>query len=132
MAYSADILKHRVVILNRKAATTSKWGKDGEGVEWEASQPIRADVSWAKGVRAMNAGAIDVYGVVIVRMYWNDIVNMRSLMVYDGQKYQILAETFHANKMENTIQFHAQVIINDNQAPVSSSELGPTGTHQDI
>ena len=129
--YSPDLLKYRVIVLNRKQATSSKWGKDGEGVEWEASQPIRADVTWAKGVRALNQGALDAYGVVEVRMYWNNVVNMRSRIIYDGQTYNILPETFHADHMENTIQFHAQVILNDSENP-SSSDLGPAESISDI
>ena len=131
MSYSPDLLKYRVIVLNRKQATSSKWGKDGEGVEWEASQPIRADVTWAKGVRALNQGALDAYGVVEVRMYWNNVVNMRSRIIYDGQTYNILPETFHADHMENTIQFHAQVILNDSENP-SSSDLGPAESISDI
>ena len=131
MSYSPDLLKYRVIVLNRKQATSSKWGKDGEGVEWEASQPIRADVTWAKGVRAMNQGALDAYGVIEVRMYWNNVVNMRSRIIYDGQTYNILPETFHADHMENTIQFHAQVILNDSENP-SSSDLGPAESISDI
>lgn len=129
--YSPDLLKYRVTVLNRKQATSSKWGKDGEGVEWEASQPIRADVTWAKGVRALNQGALDAYGVIEVRMYWNNVVNMRSRIIYDGQTYNILPETFHADHMENTIQFHAQVILNDSENP-SSSDLGPAESISDI
>ena len=120
-----------MIVLNRKQATSSKWGKDGEGVEWEASQPIRADVTWAKGVRALNQGALDAYGVIEVRMYWNNVVNMRSRIIYDGQTYNILPETFHADHMENTIQFHAQVILNDSENP-SSSDLGPAESISDI
>ena len=131
MSYSPDLLKYRVIVLNRKQATSSKWGKDGEGVEWEASQPIRADVTWAKGVRAMNQGALDAYGVVEVRMYWNNVVNMRSRIIFDGQLYNILPETFHADHMSNTIQFHAQVILNDSENP-SSSDLGPAESISDI
>ena len=72
-----------------------------------------ASVDWAKGKGAMNAGALDVYGVVIVRMRWNSIVNERSRIVYDGKTYQIIGETFHAQRQANTIQFHAQQVIND-------------------
>ena len=34
-------------------------------------------------------------------------------MVYEGRTYQIIPETFHADRQENTVQFMAQVIIND-------------------
>ena len=61
----------------------------------------------------MNAGALDVYGVVMIRMRYNTIVNERSRILYEGKTYQIIGETFHADRQENTIQFHAQLIINN-------------------
>jgi SPP1 family predicted phage head-tail adaptor len=74
---------------------------------------VWASVDWAKGKGAMNAGALDVYGVVMIRMRWNTIVSERSRILYDGKTYQIIGETFHANRQENTIQFLCQQIVND-------------------
>ena len=113
MAYTTDILKHRVTILNRTTATDTKWGKDGAGVMWQETATVWAAVDFVRGLRTMREGALDVYGVVMVRMRWNNIVTMRSRIRYDGQVYQILSETFHADRQENTIQFNAQIIINE-------------------
>lgn len=113
MAYTSGLLRHRVTILNRKEATDSKWGKDGSGVEWENVGTVWASVGWIKGMAAMNAGALDVYGVVMVRMRWNTLINERSRIQHDGKTYQILGETFHADRQENTIQFHAQQLVNE-------------------
>lgn len=103
----------RVTILNRKAATESDYGLDGGGIEWEKAGTVWAAVDWVKGMRTMNAGALDVYGVVMVRMNWNCMTTMRSRIVHDCTTYQILPETFHADKRANTIQFQAQAVIND-------------------
>jgi hypothetical protein len=46
-------------------------------------------------------------------MRWNCIVTPRSRIVYDGQTYQVLGETFHADRQDNTIQFNAQIIVNN-------------------
>ena len=113
MAYSTGLLKHRVTILNREEAQTSKWGKDGTGVSWRNDGTVWASVDFVRGLRTMREGALDVYGVVLVRMRWNDKINMRSRIQYEGQTYNVLGETFHADKQENTIQFNAQVLIND-------------------
>lgn len=113
MAYSAGLLKYCVTILNRKEAQQGKFGLDSAGVEFEPVGKVWAAVDWAKGKGAMNAGALDVYGVVMVRMRYNCIVNERSRIQYDGKTYQIIGETFHADQQANTIQFHAQQIIND-------------------
>ena len=113
MAYSTGLLKHRVTILNRTEAQQGRFGLDSAGVEFESAGTVWASVDWTRGKGAMNAGALDVYGVVIIRMRWNTIINERSRILYDGKTYQIIGETFHADRQENTIQFQAQQIVND-------------------
>ena len=113
MAYSTGILRNRVTILNRKEAQQGKFGLDSSGVEFETAGTGWAEVTWAKGKQAMNVGALDVYGVIMVRMRWISIVNDRSRVMYDGKTYQILGDTFHAQRQDNTIQFHAQLIVKE-------------------
>ena len=113
MGYSAGFLHDIIQPLNRKEAVAGKYGLDSAGVEFEPAGAVWASVEWAKGKGAMNAGALDVYGVVMIRMRWNNIVNERSRILYGGKTYQIIGETFHADRQENTIQFHAQQVIND-------------------
>ena len=113
MAYSTGILRNRVTILNRTEATQGRFGLDSSGVEFETAGTVWAEVTWVRGKQAMNVGALDVYGVIMVRMRWNTIVNDRSRVQYDGKTYQILGDTFHAQRQDNTIQFHAQLVVKD-------------------
>jgi len=113
MAYSTGILRNRVTILNRTEAQQGRFGLDSSGVEFEPAGTVWAEVTWAKGKQAMNVGALDVYGVIMVRMRWNSIVNDRSRIMYDGKTYQILGDTFHAQRQDNTIQLHAQLIVKE-------------------
>lgn len=113
MAYSSGILRNRVTILNRTEAQQGRFGLDSAGVEFETAGTVWAEVTWAKGKQAMNVGALDVYGVIMVRMRYNTIVNDRSRVMYDGKTYQILGDTFHAQRQDNTIQFHAQLIVKE-------------------
>jgi SPP1 family predicted phage head-tail adaptor len=113
MAYSTGILRNRVTILNRTEATQGRFGLDSSGVEFETAGTVWAEVTWVRGKQAMNVGALDVYGVIMVRMRWNSIVNDRSRVMYDGKTYQILGDTFHAQRQDNTIQFHAQLIVKE-------------------
>ena len=113
MAYSTGILRNRVTILNRTEAQQGKFGLDSSGVEFETVGTVWAEVTWVRGKQAMNVGALDVYGVIMVRMRWNSIVNDRSRVQYDGKTYQILGDTFHAQRQDNTIQFHAQLIVKE-------------------
>ena len=113
MAYSSGILRNRVTILNRTEATQGRFGLDSSGVEFETAGTVWAEVTWVRGKQAMNVGALDVYGVIMVRMRWNSIVNDRSRVMYDGKTYQILGDTFHAHRQDNTIQFHAQLVVKE-------------------
>lgn len=132
MAFSTGFLKHRITIQNRKAATMGKFGLDTSGPEFEDTTCLWASVDWQKGKAGMHEGALDSYGVVLVRTRWTNQINERSRIVYEGRTYQILPETFHPDRQENTLQFMAQVIIDDKTpvpAPPSNSELGvsPSG-----
>ena len=113
MAYSSGLLKYRVTILNRKEAQQGKFGLDSAGIEWEPAGTVWASVDWQKGKSGMTAGALDAYGVKLVRMRWTAIVTERSRILHGGRTYQILAETFNADRQENTIQFLCQQIVND-------------------
>lgn len=113
MPYSSGFLKDRVIILNRKQAQQGKFGLDSAGIEFEPAATVWAAVDWTKGKTAMNAGALDAYGVKMVRMRWNNIVSERSRIQFDGRTYQILPETFNADRQGNTIQFLCQQIVND-------------------
>lgn len=111
--YAAGMRNYLITIVNRTEAQAGRFGLDSAGIEWQDGPTIHASITWAKGVRTLNAGAIDAYGVILVRIDYNNIINMRSRIKWDGQTYQILPETFHPDKIANTIQFNAQVIIND-------------------
>ena len=131
MAYSTGMMRHRITIQNRKAAVQGKFGLDSTGPEWEDTATIWAAVDFVKGLRAMREGAIDVYGIVMVRCRYTDMITERSRIVYDGKTYQVLGETLHVDYLTNIVQFNAQVIINDKN-PSSSSALtgGPVTTSE--
>lgn len=122
-------MRHRIRVQNRTASTMGKFGL--KEPEWTDSGSLWADVSYVKGKSAMREGAIDVYGVVMVRCRYTDIINVRSRIIYQDQTYQLLGETLHVDKQANTVQFNAQVIINTGRN-LSSSDLGPTGYSGEI
>ena len=114
MAYSSGMLKDRVMILNRTQAEMGDYGLDSSGPEWEEAGCVWANVTWTKGVRSLQVGAIDAYGVIEVRMRFTPCITMRSRIRHEGITYNVLPETFHPDRQENTIQFLAQAIVNDN------------------
>ena len=129
MAYSTGLLRHRIKVQNRTTATMGRFGR--QEPDWVSSGSLWANVSYVKGVSAMREGAVDVYGVVMIRCRYTSIINVRSRIIYQGQSYQMLGETLAIDEQENTVQFNAQIIINNNQT-LSSSELGAPGLKNDI
>ena len=126
MSYSAGFLHDMIQVLNRKAAATSKFGLDGGGIEWEEGPCLHANVDYARGKAAMNAGALDAYAVKIVRMRYNatSVITERSRIKYQGRVFQIIPEMFHPNHYDDTLQFHMQLIVNDkNGKPAPSPSL---------
>lgn len=113
MGYSSGMLKDHITVLNRTKAVMGEFGLDSSGTEWEETGCYHASVTWNKGMRTLQEGAIDAYGVKMVRMRWTPCINMRSRIRFDGITYEILPETFNPDRQENTIQFLAQAIIND-------------------
>lgn len=111
MSYSTGKLNQRITILNRSTATVGVYGKDSSGVTWTETDTVWASVDYSRGVHSMREGALDAYEVIQVRLRYTDSVNMRSRIVYDGNTYQILPGTFHAEYQANTIQFNAQLLV---------------------
>ena len=113
MTYSAGFLHDIIIPLNRKEAKVGKYGIDSAGVEWEEVGCLPANVDDQKGKSAMNAGALDAYAVKIVRMRWTNVFNERSRIKYEDKVFQIIPETFNANRRTDTLQFLMQLIVND-------------------
>lgn len=106
MGYSADILRHRVAILNK--VDPSKTGF-GETTKYEQVACVHADVTWSKGVKSLREGSLDAYDTVLIRMRWNNIVSRDSQLECEGVRYQI--QSLHADRMDNIIQITATEII---------------------
>ena len=111
MGYSSGMLKERVTILKRTAAEDGAYGVDGGGIGWADVCEVWAAVDWVRGIQGMREGALDVYGVVMVRMRWNGDLDERCRLRWDGRLWQIVGGTLHVDKMGNTIQMQAQELV---------------------
>lgn len=107
---------------NRSEATAGRFGLDSTGPEWEDGDTLWASVDFVRGMRTMREGAIDVYGIVMVRCRYTDEINERSRIVYNGKTYQILGETLHVDKQDNIVQFNAQQLVNTSNDDASGGE----------
>ena len=125
MPYTSDILQHRVTILNKQVATGF-----GETTSYQPAATVQADVTWKKGQKALNEGALDAQDTVLVRMRWNNVVTRESRLQYDGVTYQI--QSFHPDRRDNTIQITATEVANHMSYKPSASGIsgGSSQTHE--
>ena len=104
MTYTSGLLRHRVTILNKQVAAGF-----GETTSYQPVACVWADVTWKKGQKALNEGALDAQDTVMIRMRWNGIVTRDSRLQCDGVTYQI--QSLHADRQANTIQITATEIV---------------------
>ncbi len=120
MEYSTDILNYIVAIKNKVDPSQIAFG---EKITYEQVAEVHSDMTWKKGQKALNEGALDNQDTVLFRMRWNNLVTRDSLLVCEGRTYQI--KDLHADKRHNTIQITAtECVPSASQPKPSSSELG--------
>ena len=106
MGYSTSMLKWHVAILKKKNPGERAFGAK---TEYEQVACIHADMTWKKGQKSLNEGALDAVDTVMFRMRWNNIITRDCLLECEGVRYQI--QSLHADKHENTIQITATEIV---------------------
>ena len=104
MAYTSGLLKYRVTILNKQVASGF-----GETTSYKPAATVWADVTWKKGQKALNEGALDAQDTMLIRMRWNNIVTRDSRLQHDGVAYQI--QSMHRDYQDNTIQITATEVV---------------------
>ena len=104
MGYSSGMLHWMVTEYNKKEAA-----KFGGTTEYEKVACVHANVTWKKGQKALNEGALDAQDTVLIRMRWNTVVNRYSRLECEGVTYQI--QSLHADRMDNTMQITATEIV---------------------
>ena len=106
MGYSSGILNKRVTILKKKDPASLGFG---ETTKFEAVGCVWVNVTWKKGQKSLNEGALDSIDTVMFRMRWNNIITRDCLLECEGVTYQI--QSLHADHRENTLQITATEIV---------------------
>ena len=106
MGYSASILRWHVAILKKKEPAEKAFG---EKTEYEQVACVHANLTWKKGQKALNEGALDNVDTVMFRMRWNNIITRDCLLECEGVTYQI--QSLHADRRANTLQITATEIV---------------------
>jgi len=119
MAYTSGMLNKRIRIARRAAEAQSNFGKSGQP-QYEWLGWFWANESWARGVKAMQEGALDAYDTVMFRLRWFGCIDRWCLIWYNGKFYQI--QSFNADRQQNQIQITAVEMPNQFVNIVEPSE----------
>ena len=115
-------MKHRITVLNKKDPSQVKFG---ERAKFEETVCLWADVTWKKGQKALNEGALDSMDTVLIRTRWSSQISRDSLIEYEGVRYQI--QSLHSDKHDNTTQITATEMVGPapmvEPKPVSNSDI---------
>lgn len=95
-----------VAILKKKDPGSKAFGAK---TEYEQVACVHSDITWKKGQKALNEGALDAQDTVMFRMRWNNIITRDCLLEHEGVTYQI--QSMHADRRADTIQITATEIV---------------------
>lgn len=84
-------------------------GRNSSRYEYETVCCLWASVKWTKGMKAMQAGALDAYDTVMIRTRWSSELTRDKFIEHDGTMYQITS--YHADKRANEIQIVAVEMV---------------------
>lgn len=100
--YSAGIRNERVSVLWPRGAVDGAYGRRSGGVVYDLKCTLWAAVDFVRGVKALQAGAVEVYDTLMVRMQWSGKVRRDSVIVWRGRAYLIMS--LNGNRLANTMQ----------------------------
>lgn len=100
--YTAGLLNHRITIHPAPTYTDGPYGR--QAVPGEPFQRW-ANVTWAKGDKAMREGTMDAYDTIMVRLRYDTKVTRDCKVEIDGTTYRI--KTFRPDQRQGTIQITA-------------------------
>lgn len=123
MSYSTDILEYKIKVLNKKDSSQIGFG---ERPNFSESVVLNADVTWKKGQKALNEGALDSMDTILIRTRYAPEINRNSLIEYDGITYQI--QSLHSDFRRNTTQITATELVGDPRQDPPAPEPTPTPT----
>ena len=130
MSYNTGMLNKRVEVLRRCRREAGQRGRGSQEATFEVAGSRWASVTWTKGARALQEGALEAYDVVMIRMRWNTLVDKDCRIRCEGKVYQVLQ--LNDDKKENQVQILAQEVVGDTVVvtvpPYSVGELGEAVT----
>lgn len=108
MPISSGLRNKRVTFLQKEESDGGIYGRGAAAPTWEPAFTSWANVTFARGTKAMRHGALDAYDVIMVRTLWHPKANRSMRIVYDGRMWEI--ESYNSDRSNNEIQITAHEV----------------------
>lgn len=109
MAISSGMRDKRVTFLQKTESDGGKFGRGAAAPTWEKSFVCWANVTFARGTKALRHGALDAYDVIMVRTLYQPKANRMMRLQYDNRTWEI--ESYNADRTTNDLQITAHEVV---------------------
>ena len=106
---SSGLRDKRVTLLRKVETDGGRVGRGASAPEWEEHRTVWANVTFARGTKALRHGALDAYDVIMVRTLYVEGASRSMRLRYDGRVYEI--ESFNSDRTTNDLQITAHEVV---------------------
>jgi hypothetical protein len=112
MAYERGFLRDKLTIAKRATSQTPTSSTDTGRARYEILGTFNGNMTFNKGAKSMNEGAMDSYNYVMFRMDYRASIDEWCLIQCRGKWYQI--QSLNGNHHDNQLQITAVKLANQN------------------
>ena len=105
---SSGLRDKRVTLLRKVETDGGRFGRGASAPEWEEHRTVWANVTFARGTKALRHGALDAYDVIMVRCHYIKRATRDCRLQYDGRTWEI--ESFNSDYRQNELQITAHEV----------------------
>ena len=105
---SSGMRDKRVAILAKQETDGGRFGRGATAPTWEPIAMVWANVTFARGTKALRHGALDAYDVIMVRCHYIKRATRDCRLQYDGRTWEI--ESFNSDYRQNELQITAHEV----------------------
>lgn len=105
---SSGMRDKRVTILAKQETDGGRFGRGATAPTWEPIVTVWANVTFARGTKALRHGALDAYDVIMVRCLYIRKATRDCRLQYDGRTWEI--ESFNSDYRQNELQITAHEV----------------------
>lgn len=108
MPISSGMRDKRVTFLQKQESDGGRYGRGAAAPTWEPAFTAWANVTFARGTKALRHGSLDAYDVIMIRTLYQPKANRTMRMQYDNRTWEI--ESYNSDRSTNELQITAHEV----------------------